>query len=1791
MRLITKLWATLLLLCVAGVASAATEYEVDQKFTSVAALEGQLFAIVNETDGKAIYNKDAQNLAYDTYANAIAGTAYLYKLHSLAEESDANVQNAYAIEVVKADGSSIGLWGNPAIYLNSGAEGGFDGCFVLGNKDQYGTDVKYGGAWEIEYAEGQGFALKNVARGGYFAGVNPAPTGTDPIYWTLCTMKEAPQTDPLADQKDALTAAIAKGKMFNALAYTDATFTTLTTKIADGETALAAEGATAESLTAATTAINDAITALAFKEGFSSLKDVPFGKWDGWGADAQQTSTYNTTWELFKTTGQSYGDPGVNDYADLSAFDKLYVTVASGTPRILLNRDADNGQWNATEAESHLIDNTVGDADSWHQKYFAKEGNVYSVDLKQLTTDKGFAHLHSIKSRDNNVVTGLFLYKAPAAAVTTEVTFDFDGGNHAASSNSSHDGDITEDEILTQDGVTMTITPSGGSTANRYWGTSPKMRMYGGTMTIAAPEGKAITKVIYNNGKWNAANTINGIVAEKGEWTGNSTNVVLSVSANTQIKNVIVTVADKNDETTTFTPAEPVHIANTAETAYTVAEAIALIEAGEALSETVFVKGIISKIEKVNVDAEDATKNYITYWISADGTEEGQQFECFKGLTMEGVAYTDIKVGAEVIVKGILTKYQETYEFKQNNELVSYVAPVEPTETIAATLIKPTTGIATEFTSVADLTGVNFAIINKEEGKALYGSNNQNLAYDTYASAFSSSNSGYLWKLVSLADDADADVHEYYRFQLITPTGADYNCWGMGGWLNSQPANKDCSFILGLDNKNGQDIKNGAVYDVQYVEGKGFTIKNIGTGLYQGANNGPAKNEEPTYFTFATVSNTYVPAVEALLAEGAKYKTIVKDEAALTAYNTAIAGIDVTAITGDGLEEAKKVDAAITELAKAVPAVAGQVYTRTIVNPSFEFGNIDGWTSKDGGNSANNGNFHQATGSFFVEKWTNSANGGKLSDGSLTQVIAGLPAGKYKLTAEMQNLEQGNGDAAGKGFYLIANTDSMAVAVSGETVTVETELARKADLTIGAVMKGCTGNWVCVDNFQLTLVEPAPIPTLYAITIAETQNGTVTANPTQAKAGDAVALTIEPASGYEVDQITVKNGEENVAVENNQFTMPAGDVTVTVTFKAIDYTITVTQGENGTIEADKTTAHVGDVVTLTNTPKEDYVFVSYTVTDAEGNPVTVENNKFTMPASNVTVTATFRALEVTYSIKWGEGDNWSTVNEIGMTKGADGKWISTQATEMTATSQFKVYKSVRDGETLSSETWLGKEYQVTELPATIEGLAEETPNITLSKAGTYSFSYDPVTNILVVTGEIEPEKYTITVAEGIEHGTVVPDKTEAAAGETVTLTVAPAEGYELETLTVMNGETAVEVTNNTFVMPAGDVTITATFKESIVNYNLTWSVTPAEGGTVEIKAGETVLTTSPAQVAAGTHITITPSPAQGYEVESVKVNGTPLLTIDDDETGGEFGAPALKDFPGGISAGFGTYGFDMAKDAEVVVTFKKTEYTITVTEPQNGAVVPSVTTANMGDEITLTITPATGYEIDEVTVMAGEDEVELDSDYKFTMPASDVTVTVTFKAITYELEGVAFTTERHWATYYNERDLALPLGMKAYVVDAINGDATEITEIPYIPAGVGVLLYSETAGENFTTVAYTGETDTYTTKLVGSNEAQEIAAGAGYVLYNNYFILSEGGTVAAHRCYLPVQTTMGAPRTLKIGQNGTVSAIETLIAEGNVAAVKYVNLSGMTSDQPFNGVNIAVVTFTDGTTRTIKLVK
>ena len=148
------------------------------KYNSVAELNGVSFSIINEADGKAVYGSNAQNLAYDTYDKAFASSnsGYKYTLEA--------IDGGYLVRLMTPSGSPYSVWGNPG-YVNSGAPGGFNGCFVLGLNNQNGTDVANGAVWEIEYVEGKGFTMKNKALGGYFAGNSPAPSGTDPIYWTF----------------------------------------------------------------------------------------------------------------------------------------------------------------------------------------------------------------------------------------------------------------------------------------------------------------------------------------------------------------------------------------------------------------------------------------------------------------------------------------------------------------------------------------------------------------------------------------------------------------------------------------------------------------------------------------------------------------------------------------------------------------------------------------------------------------------------------------------------------------------------------------------------------------------------------------------------------------------------------------------------------------------------------------------------------------------------------------------------------------------------------------------------------------------------------------------------------------------------------------------------------------------------------------------------------------------------------------------------------------------------------------------------------------------------------------------------------------------------------------------------------------------------------------------------------------------------------------------------------------------------------------------------------------------
>ena len=78
------------------------------------------------------------------------------------------------------------------------------------------------------------------------------------------------------------------------------------------------------------------------------------------------------------------------------------------------------------------------------------------------------------------------------------------------------------------------------------------------------------------------------------------------------------------------------------------------------------------------------------------------------------------------------------------------------------------------------------------------------------------------------------------------------------------------------------------------------------------------------------------------------------------------------------------------------------------------------------------------------------------------------------------------------------------------------------------------------------------------------------------------------------------------------------------------YTVTVSSSiEHGKVTADKSSAEAGATVKLTATADSGYELESYSVKDASATAITVTEGTFTMPKSNVTVSATFKATAVT----------------------------------------------------------------------------------------------------------------------------------------------------------------------------------------------------------------------------------------------------------------------------------------------------------------------------------------------------------------------------------------------------------------------------------------------------------------------------------------------------------------------------------------------------------------------------------
>ena len=388
---------------------------------------------------------------------------------------------------------------------------------------------------------------------------------------------------------------------------------------------------------------------------------------------------------------------------------------------------------------------------------------------------------------------------------------------------------------------------------------------------------------------------------------------------------------------------------------------------------------------------------------------------------------------------------------------------------------------------------------------------------------------------------------------------------------------------------------------------------------------------------------------------------------------------------------------------------------------------------------------------------------------------------------------------------------------------------------------------------------------------------------------DTVTLTVEK-KGTDIVTVTAKNGDTDVALTEVQeaaqdeaaaqattekaktvytFTMPDGDVTISVTKAAKTYAVKVADANKDTLkitspEADLDKVAEGTSVTVVATPKDGYTLTADGVVVTYGDnqtlkatPDTEKANTYTfaMPAGDATVSAAFEEVKKYNVTVAGTVENGTVGVEP---KTAAAKDVVTVT--VTPNTNFKY----TDGSLKATYTDGGTKKEINDFKA-VDG-----------KENTYTFEM-PAADVTVSAAfePVEVKTYSVTINSS-DNGTVTADKTTGLkVGDTVTLTVNPIDKPELltklsqEGLTITDSkgtkiepETADEGKTYTFKMPADNVTVTAQF--TIEEYSILTEVEPKDGGTITVSVnGEDGLKRAAKDAA----IVVMVTPNSGYELE------------------------------------------------------------------------------------------------------------------------------------------------------------------------------------------------------------------------------------------------------------------------------------------------------------------------------------
>ena len=458
----------------------------------------------------------------------------------------------------------------------------------------------------------------------------------------------------------------------------------------------------------------------------------------------------------------------------------------------------------------------------------------------------------------------------------------------------------------------------------------------------------------------------------------------------------------------------------------------------------------------------------------------------------------------------------------------------------------------------------------------------------------------------------------------------------------------------------------------------------------------------------------------------------------------------------------------------------------------------------------------------------------------------------------------------------------------GEKVYADDALPKGHTWALDELETKSVGNNVYLCSDCHTATESTP----HTVTLPDAVEGVTLTLGTTSKTyikDDTVTLTVEK-EGTDIVTVTAKNGDTDVALTEVQeaaqdeaaaqattekaktvytFTMPDGDVTISVTKAAKTYAVKVADANKDTLkitspEADLDKVAEGTSVTVVATPKDGYTLTADGVVVTYGDnqtlkatPDTEKANTYTfaMPAGDATVSAAFEEVKKYNVTVAGTVENGTVGVEP---KTAAAKDVVTVT--VTPNTNFKY----TDGSLKATYTDGGTKKEINDFKA-VDG-----------KENTYTFEM-PAADVTVSAAfeEIATETYTVTVTkDGDGKVTVNEQETEKLeglkSGDTVTLKINPIDTdtllTELAGVTVTSGKvdvstTKVDENTYTFKMPDGDVNVSVKF--TTVEYGIEVKMLGEGEGTITFTDGKT-------RFAAGTNVTATITP-NGTTYELTKV--------------------------------------------------------------------------------------------------------------------------------------------------------------------------------------------------------------------------------------------------------------------------------------------------------------------------------